>query len=344
MEKGLLGWFDEMARELPWRLNRDPYRVWVSEVMLQQTQVQTVVGYFEKFMVRFPSVDDLAVARSEEVLALWSGLGYYRRARQMHEAAQRIVAGGRGFPSNSRELQKLPGIGPYTAAAVASIAFGERVPVLDGNVERVLSRRLALSEDPKQSRVRKRLMEVAVEILDPDRPGDSNQALMELGATVCRPRKPQCGRCPLARDCLGRLEGEPERYPPARVRRRIEKRELVLAVAQEDGRVLLFQRARDSRVLAGMWELPNVERQPALADAESSLAIRYGGRWHLGDEIGRLRHSITYRAFTLHVYAARFDSSGNITEGAKAAWVSIADKVDFPMSSMVEKVLAVSGF
>ena len=166
--------------------------------MLQQTQVKTVIPYYEAFLERFPNVETLAAASIGEVLASWSGLGYYRRARQLHRAAQEVVHRGEGLPENARALEKLPGIGPYTAAAVASIAFGEAVPVLDGNVERVLSRYVALSEDPKRRAHRNTLLALAAEILDRERPGESNQAMMELGATVCTPRRPQCGSCPIA--------------------------------------------------------------------------------------------------------------------------------------------------
>ena len=181
----LLKWYDAERRSLPWRATRDPYRIWISEIMLQQTRVQTVIPYYESFMTRFPTVEDLAAAPLEEVLALWSGLGYYRRARLMHEAAKRLAA--TGFPARSSALEKLPGIGPYTAAAVASMAFGEAVPVLDGNVERVLCRRLALDRDPRRSAGRRLLLAATARLLDSKRPGDSNQALMDLGATICRP-------------------------------------------------------------------------------------------------------------------------------------------------------------
>ena len=210
----LLQWYDSQRRDLPWRAAKDqsadPYAVWISEIMLQQTQVQTVIPYFEAFLAKYPDVESLAATSLDEVLASWSGLGYYRRARQMHRAAGEIVALG-GFPTSAAGLRELPGIGEYTAAAIASIAFGEVVPVLDGNVERVLSRCLAQAEDPKRSRPRRRLRQAAAELLDPRRPGDGNQALMELGATVCRPTSPNCPVCPLAPDCRAHAEGDPER-------------------------------------------------------------------------------------------------------------------------------------
>ncbi len=336
----LLEWFDAKQRDLPWRVNRDPYRIWVSEIMLQQTQVQTAIGYYEGFMKRFPTVEELAKACVEEVLALWAGLGYYRRARWMHAAARQIVVDSEGFPSSSRELLKLPGIGAYTAAAVASMAFDEMIPVLDGNVERVLCRRLAIDRDPKQQVTRRLLLEAAKDLLDSERPGDSNQALMEVGATVCRPRRTDCEGCPLRRGCLARLAGRPYHYPPPRRRRQIERIDLVVAVVRQDETVLLFRRSDGRRVLAGMWELPNVERQSPIKDLEDAFARRYGGCWKLDEETYRARHGITHRAYTLHAHLARFTSEDGLGEGPEAAWVPSDNLARLPMSSMVGKVLA----
>ena len=333
----LLDWYDAERRPLPWRATRDAYRIWVSEIMLQQTRVQTVLPYYESFMKRFPSVEDLADAPLDEVLARWSGLGYYRRARWMHQAAKRVAL--EGFPASASELEELPGIGPYTAAAIASMAFGESVPVLDGNVERVLCRRLGMDRDPRRSAPRRRLLAAATRLLDPERPGDSNQALMELGATICRPKRPDCGRCPLAEDCRARLEGDPERYPPPRRRRAVERVELAVAVAHERGRVLLFRRPRGSDLLAGMWELPNVALDSRIPAVEGALAEVYGGIWRLGAVRRRVRHGITHRALTLHAHPARFESGDEIREGPEAAWVSAARRAELPVSSMVEKVL-----
>lgn len=186
----LLAWYDRIRRDLPWRRTRDPWAIWVSEVMLQQTRVETAIPYFERFLIRFPDPAALAAAPIEEVLAQWSGLGYYRRARQLHGAAREVVERG-GLPRSSAELERLPGIGPYTAAAIASIAFGEPVPVLDGNVVRVAARLSAEPEDPSRAAARGRLLAVAATLLEISRPGDSNQALMELGATVCLPKSPR---------------------------------------------------------------------------------------------------------------------------------------------------------
>ncbi len=336
----------------------DPYRVWISEVMLQQTRVETVLPYYQRFTERFPDVEALARADIEEVLALWSGLGYYRRARQMHAAAQLLVAMAQ-FPADARSLQELPGIGPYTAAAVASIAFGEVVPVLDGNVERVLSRRLALAHEIKSKAARDELLAVAHDLLDPERPGDSNQALMEIGATICLPRRPHCLLCPLAPGCRGR--GEPERYPVKKPRRATQVVVRLAARVEAEGRVLLYRRPDDSDVLAGTWEVPWVDlavadpaaepTAPVLEEAARQLAQKYGGRWQLVRAQGRVRHAITFRALTVWRYQALLaptprtvrdniaDADLPAAEDLAAGWFSLQELTALPLSSLVRKLL-----
>nr|MDQ2644694.1 A/G-specific adenine glycosylase [Myxococcota bacterium] len=210
----LLRWYDRTRRELPWRETRDPYAIWVSEVMLQQTQVKTVIPYFERWLARFPGVRELSRAEEAEVLHAWQGLGYYSRARALKRAAELVVErhGGQ-LPSKSSELTALPGIGPYSAGAIASIAYGERVPVVDGNVIRVLTRVFALRGDPAKAPLRRELWRRAEELVPAARPGDHNQALMELGATVCVPEKPRCGECPLSEHCRGYAGGLAARLP-----------------------------------------------------------------------------------------------------------------------------------
>src|SRR5208337_1760938 len=244
----LLAWFDQSKRDLPWRVSRDPYRVWLSEIMLQQTRVAAAVDHYRTFLRRFPTVVQLARAREASVLAAWSGLGYYRRARMLHAAARKIVKdnGGR-FPSTAEQLRTLPGIGRYTAAAIASIAFGRPAAVVDGNVERVLQRILGrnLSGEP--------LWQAAGQLLDERRPGDFNQAMMELGAVLCLPRQPKCPLCPVNALCATRGEHlRPE--PPKRQR----KRQIHYALQVRECRVLLTQRPAGAALMAGMWELPEI--------------------------------------------------------------------------------------
>jgi A/G-specific adenine glycosylase len=333
----LLAWYDRHRRDLPWRRTRDPYRIWLSEVMLQQTRVETALPYFARFTARFPSVEALALAPLEEVLALWSGLGYYRRARQLHAAARAVAARG-GFPRQVPALLELPGIGPYTAAAVASMAFGVVVPVLDGNVERVTSRLLALAET-RPAAARRRLAAAAAGLLDPARPGDGNQALMELGATICTPRRPRCLLCPLSPWCRAAAAGEPERYPAPRPRRAPERRRLVVAVAASDGRTLLFRRPDDSPLLAGTWELPWVEEGDG--EAAAGLAAKYGLRWQLGPRAARVRHGITWRDFEVAVHPAEVSPAGEVREGEgmAAGWFDDRARAGLPLSSLVGKAL-----
>jgi len=338
----LLTWFDQHRRDLPWRRTSDPYKIWLSEVMLQQTRVETVLPFYTRFLERFPTVGDLARAEVEEVLTLWSGLGYYRRARQLHAAARQIAAMA-AFPSTVEELLALPGIGAYTAAAVASIAFGVAAPVMDGNVERVLSRCLALDEDPRASGARRQLLAAAAELLDPARPGDSNQALMELGATLCSPRRPKCLLCPLRPGCRAAREGDPERYPIPKVKREGERHRLLVAVVEEGAGVLLFRRPEDSTLLAGTWELPwtTRERNGTLepGDPESALAELYGGRWTVGPRIAGARHGITYRDLEIDIHRAELAWAGEVREGMAAGFFDAAGRANLPLSSLVGKVL-----
>jgi A/G-specific adenine glycosylase len=338
----LLEWFDRHRRDLPWRRTGDPYKIWLSEVMLQQTRVETVLPFYNRFLEKFPTVEDLARADLEEVLTLWSGLGYYRRARQLHAAARKVAEMG-GFPSTPEGLRELPGIGDYTAAAVASIAFGVAVPVLDGNVERVLSRVLALDEDPRSSGARRHLLAAAADLLDPRRPGDSNQALMELGATICVPRRPRCLLCPLLPGCRAAREGDPERYPLPKAKREPERHRLLVAVVENGQGVLLFRRPDDSSLLAGTWELPwvGLERDGVVAveSPEEALAARYGGVWILGPRSAGVRHGITHRDIEVDVHRAELCWGGEVRDGMAAGWFDEEGRAGLPLSSLVGKVM-----
>lgn len=334
----LLAWYDRHRRALPWRERPEPYRVWVSEVMLQQTQVATAIPYFERFVDRFPTVEALAAAEEAEVLALWSGLGYYRRARQLLAAAREVVAAG-GLPRTARGLEELPGIGPYTAAAIASIAFGEAVPVLDGNVARVLARRLAEPADPAGATTRRRLLAAAGELLDPARPGDSNQALMELGATLCTPRSPRCPACPLAAGCRARATGRPEAYPRPRAVATPERVRLVAALTAGGEGWLLVRRPVAAAQLAGLWEFPVVEAATR-PRAERLLGERWGGEWRLGEVVARLDHAITRRRYALVARRAAWSSPGVVAEGPEAGWFSPAAARELALTGVARKLLA----
>lgn len=271
----LLAWYDAHARDLPWRKSHDPYRVWVSEIMLQQTRVAAVIGHYREFLRRFPTVQKLAAAREASVLAAWSGLGYYRRARMMHAAAKVVVRNLEGeFPRTATALRDLPGIGRYTAAAIASIAFGEPVAVVDGNVERVIER---ISGD---GLFHEEIWTAAEDLLDRSRAGDFNQAMMELGATVCTPRAPSCLACPVIDLCTTRGE-----RPAAPKAARQKKREIHYALDCRDGAVRLVQRPANAKLMASMWELPQI----STPRDHSQLVLT-------------VRHSITVTDYTVYVW------------------------------------------
>jgi A/G-specific adenine glycosylase len=304
----LLAWYDVHARDLPWRESCDPYRVWVSEIMLQQTRVAAVIEHYHEFLRRFPTVQKLAAAREASVLAAWSGLGYYRRARMLHAAAKMVVRERGGeFPGTADDWRSLPGVGRYTAAAIASIAFGEPVAVVDGNVERVLQRITGKAISGKQ------IWQQAETLLDRNRPGDFNQAMMELGATVCTPRGPACLTCPLVELCetRGELAGAEKKSGQ-------RKREIHYALDRRNGSVFLTQRPADIRLMAGMWELPEIPRP---ADR--------------GEPLLRVKHSITVTDYTVYVWP--------VTPPLKGEWCAIDRLSRLALTGLARKILRKSG-
>jgi A/G-specific adenine glycosylase len=339
----LLRWFDRVQRDLSWRRRRDPYSILVSEIMLQQTRAEVVERYYESFLASFPDVRALAAAAEAEVLARWSGLGYYRRARLLHHAAREVARRGT-WPRTASALRALPGVGRYTAAAVASICFGERVLALDGNAERVLARRLALGSDPRRAAGRLALERAGLALLDPARPGDSNQALMELGATLCRPRSPRCGECPLAEGCAAQAGGgDAERFPVRGPRRRRVAVLWVAAVVERAGRVLMVRRPAVEGLMDGLWSLPTIEveavatarprgrarrvrRRISDADLAERFARVYGGSWRVEGERAQTRHAVTYRDVELVVVEATLESSSDeLAEAERTAFLATAD-------------------
>ncbi len=300
MRASLLKWFDANQRDLPWRRDRSPYAVWVSEIMLQQTQVATVIPYFLRFLARFPNPAALAAAPLEEVLAQWKGLGYYSRARNLHRAAQLIAS--QGMPDTAAKLRELPGLGRYTAAAVASLAFGEKVAVLDGNVARVLARLGAIAEPLEAPAIQKVLWQQAEELLDPGRPGAFNEAMMELGALVCSPGEPGCLACPLSAHCRARQRGLQARIPAPKQRAARKKLDLACAVVRK-GEALLVARREESGLFGGLWELPCAEIGGE-KDARSGLA-ELGLRAIDGEPIALVRRTLTHRDLSLHLLRCR---------------------------------------
>ena len=300
----ILAWFDQNKRDLPWRKSCDPYRVWLSEVMLQQTRVAAAVEHYRKFLLRFPTLAHLARARESSVLAAWSGLGYYRRARMLHAAARKIVKErGGGFPDTAEQLRTLPGIGRYTAAAIASIAFGEATAVVDGNVERVLQRIAGknLSSEP--------LWQVAAKLLDKTCPGDFNQAMMELGAILCLPRQPRCLACPVNGLCATRGE-HPRSEPPRHQRKRV----IHCTLCVRDRRLLLVQRPCEATLMAGMWELPEI------------ISPNGARPWLT------LRHSITTTDYSVKVF------KGMAVE-PNGHWIARSRIAQLPLTGLARKIL-----
>jgi len=335
--KTLLGWYRRNRRDLPWRRDRDAYRVWVSEVMLQQTTVKTVLPYYEAFLRRFPDVTALAAASEEDVVAAWSGLGYYHRARNLRRGARHVVEhhGGR-FPQTLEAALAVPGVGLYTASAILSIAFGVPLPVVDGNVRRVLARLRAL-RGPRWRRDGP-YYNLAEEVLDPDSPGDWNQALMELGAVLCTPRRPACPACPVRAGCRARALGLEDRIPEARARRSPVDVTVAAALVEKDGRVLLVRRA-EGRLMGRMWEVPQTSLEArGLADLARELLVRHDLAVVPGALLARARHAVTFRRIRVEAYRARLRRQPR-SDPERYRWVTPAELASLPVSSMTRKIL-----
>jgi A/G-specific adenine glycosylase len=344
----LLGWFGARRRPLPWRASNDPYRIWVAEIMLQQTRIAAVLPYYERFLVRFPNVESLASAGEEEVLKLWSGLGYYSRARNLRRAAKRIVSEhGGDFPRGLDQALALPGIGPYTAAAILSMAYGEPLAALDGNIARVLARWKAMRGDLRRHGPWRRLGQTAQRLLPRDAAGEWNQALMELGETVCTPRSPRCGECPAARWCLAKALGVAQRIPaprrkPARVRMKI-----AAAILRDPrGRTLLVRDpgAHDDVLFSRLWQFPAVEvSRDAEVELGAHLRSTLGINSTNGAPLVPLRpagHAVTFRNVTLLPFLAHVPRLPRLPRTRILA----IDRVnELPVSSATRKIAAAWG-
>jgi A/G-specific adenine glycosylase len=321
---------------LPWQGTRDPYRVWLSEVMLQQTQVSTVISYYQRFLQRFADVQALAAAPLDDVLALWSGLGYYSRARHMHRCAQTVVAlHGGVFPSNSEGLATLPGIGRSTAAAIAAFCFGERVAILDGNVKRVLTRVLGFDGDLASSAEEKRLWTLAQDLLPAREVDVYTQGLMDLGATVCAARRPDCGRCPLAAVCVAHAQGQPERFPVKTRRLKRGQREHALLWLRHGHRHWLVQRP-DTGVWAGLWSLPEFSSTMALDEATADWPGQ--GQW-----LPSIDHALTHFDWTLHPLMWRWPPQRKtlpaLADAGQGRWLTLDEALALGLAAPVRKLL-----
>lgn len=330
----LVAWYGQNSRSLPWRNSEDPYHIWVSEVMLQQTQVKTVLPYYHRFLRRFPSLNDLAAADLQDVLKIWEGLGYYTRARNLHRAA-RVVAKEHGgqIPQERNELRRLPGVGDYIAGAVSSIAFRRPVPAVDGNVKRVLARVMEIGDPADQPGAFRTFEAAAERFLDPQRPGISNQALMELGATLCRPRDPDCAACPLRSSCRACASGRVTAYPKRTARRTVPEHRLAAGVVFRRSRILITRRGPKG-LLAGLWEFPtgelDVKEEPEAACIRSireqtGLSVRVSGY------VGRVRHAYTHFKIVMDVFCCQLVSGQVRLKGpADHRWILLADIPRYP--------------
>jgi A/G-specific adenine glycosylase len=333
----LLKWFACHRRDLPWRRDRDPYRIWVSEVMLQQTQVVTVIPYFERFLQRFPTLGDLAAADEQEVLRLWEGLGYYRRAHDLLRSARRLVEEhGGSFPRDPDSLAGLPGLGEYTRNAVLSQAFDLRLPILEANTQRVLSRLFGREEDPRQGPARRWLWQAAEALLPARRAGEFNQALMELGSLVCTLTAPRCGECPIAPRCSAFAQGKQEEIPARTPRPAVTLVRESAVVVRRAGKVLLVQRPAAGR-WASLWEFPHrelTEGESHEQAAERLTAELAGVEARLGSKALTIEHGVTRFRITLVCFESEYES-GEFRPGfyVQGAWVEPAKLADYPVSS-----------
>lgn len=321
--KQLADWYLGAHRDLPWRRTTDPYRIWVSEIMLQQTRAQAVIPYYQRFLDRFPTVESLAAAAEQDVLVLWAGLGYYSRARNLLRAAQQVVEAG-DFPRDYEAIRALPGIGDYTAAAITSIAFGLPHAVVDGNVLRVVARVENDSADIAVPRTRERFRAIVRQWMGRLQPGVFNQALMELGATVCLPAKPLCRECPIAHRCRSLQAGTVGQLPVKLRKTEPVAIAAVLLLVRRGGRVLLRQKEAGARRMAGFWELPAPQELPG---------SRAGKIW------GEFRHTITHHHYTFTVRSASARAPG-----AGFQWFSVDQLSEIPLSTTARKALKLAGF
>jgi A/G-specific adenine glycosylase len=340
----LLEWYRSHRRDLPWRNTADPYAIWLSEVMLQQTRVETVRPYFRRFMDRFPTIQDLAAAELETVLKMWEGLGYYARARNFHKAANQVVSefGGR-VPDTMEAFRNLPGVGEYIAAAVLSIAFGRPHAVVDGNVKRVLARLFRMEQPVNRSSAHPVFRELSGQILDPEAPADANQAIMELGAMVCAPRNPACPACPVSADCRAFRDGVAAEYPRREKKKTVPLRTHLAAVLARKGRVLMVRRPAEG-LLGGLWEFPavqNIPGKPPISALTEMLRERLGLSGVVpGEFLGTVHHVYTHFRLELHVFRCIVIGDDAPRDGEAVRWVEPGAAGDLPFHGAALKVFS----
>ena len=336
----LLAWYGKVGRDLPWRRSRDPYRIWLSEIMLQQTGVAAVIPYYERFLTAFPDVATLAAAPVEEVIELWAGLGYYSRARNLHAAARQVVAvHGGSFPRSLDALRALPGVGRSTAGAILSIAFDTAAPILDGNVRRVLCRLFAWQDDPRAAAAEKQLWSWAEALTPPDRPHDYAQAIMDLGATCCTPHSPACARCPLEVLCRARALGLEQELPRRRAKKGVPTQIQIALLLERSGRFLVRRRPL-SGMLAGLWEFPSagVPQGGEPAPAAARLLRELGGAG-APEFAGGVRHVYSHFKLDLHLFRAATPDTLQVAEEGESRWLFPDELAAWPLHGAHKKAL-----
>lgn len=341
--RSLLAWYAALGRSLPWRQTRDPYAIWVSEVMLQQTQVKTVIPYYDRWLAQFPTIAALAAADQQQVLKMWQGLGYYARARNLHRAAQEIMQRHEGqFPADVRAVMQLPGIGRTTAAGILSAAYNQPLPILDGNVKRVLARLMALDVPPSQAM--KPLWSVSSALLDPDNPRDFNQALMDLGATLCTPKNPACLRCPWQTYCRAYSLKMQNDLPLSEIRSPLPHKQIGVAVIWNEQRQVLIDRRRPDGLLGGLWEFPGGKLEPGEtieACIKREIQEELGIEIEVGDRLITIDHAYTHFRVTLNVYHCRYvRGEPQPIACDEVRWVRVDELDQFPFPKANVQIIA----
>ncbi len=338
----LLRWYTLNARELPWRGHPDPYAVWVSEIMLQQTRIETVIPYFQNWIRELPTISRLAMAKQQDVLNLWEGLGYYSRARNLHRAAKIVVEKHDGqLPGEVKSLMKLPGIGRYTAAAVASIAFGRDEPALDGNIRRVLSRAFNVEDPSGSNQGEKKLWEIAANNLPLGKASEYNQSLMDLGATICTPKNPTCSNCPIAKECLANNLGIQEERPVPKPKKVIPHHVVTAAVIQRADKVLIAQRPQKG-LLGGLWEFPGGKQKPnedLISCLHREISEELGVDIRVGESLGTYNHAYTHFRVTLHAYLCTMNGEQPELKEHDSIYLADIEELDgFPMGKIDRQI------
>jgi A/G-specific adenine glycosylase len=333
----LIGWFSNEMRDLPWRKEKDPYRIWVSEIMLQQTRVDTVIPYYENFMVQFPTLQEFANADEEKVLKAWEGLGYYSRVRNLQTACKEVQEKyGGNVPNTAKEISSLKGIGPYTAGAVLSIAYGVPEPAVDGNVMRVLSRILSIGEDIAKQATRKTFEEAVRQLISHENPSYFNQALMELGALICTPTSPSCLLCPVREYCTAFEAGTQKEFPVKTKKMKINDVNIVAGIITDSmGRILIHKRP-ETGLLANLWEFPNFERHSKIelgaADFLTQLESEFGVEGELNENLGNIEHVFSHLKWHIQIFSGQIISEVKETSRLKLVSLDEIDHYAFPVS------------